>query len=757
MGLFSSKKIISVASSVYNMAGDEKDRPQFLQSLIIRNVLSGTKDSLGDTIKTGYLNGPAMRLRQFYRWARIPKNYGQVGMPTGSMASGQELLPNSLEPYIPHPAGTEVWCQHVEVADADISYWAEEWVMKNRPAELDKAWVSTYDAKTKKITIRFANNSTVIFTPNDYYVGHKYVYSYFIIITNPTDNLTISYGPDNLYIYRVGSGKPGLDALVSQGSSYGEFFPFIPVRLNNNFLSEGYYGAAFKQTTKAYQKATGGHMDELVASIKENKDLEDMDHAYVVFGVSLNVVEMSCKRYLYTFFEKLMFSQKNGPQAYQKWRGAALAAQQVYNDWLYWKHQNDRYQGGHNRESGGGGGTNPGQEPVRPRIPAPPSNQIRIVGHGALNAEYDIRLNWSYIVNGQGGGQGRPGARTNDCWIVYLGTDTMMQSYFTEGSAFTQNNPQSYDRFRIYWQRSPNRYTYLDVVGARHINMIYGGKSVSTGAKEALTDADESGFIIPLHYETWRETPIIDTSQMGTACVFIVVNSYQVTKKKWWQSGFFRIFLVIVIAIVSVVFTGGAGIGLLGAHLTVGAALGFSGMTAAIVGSVVNALAALILATLLEKFAGALGVLGPVIAAVLGILVGNVIGSFQAGSGFVLNWGSFLRADNLLKLTEAVGSGIQQMIQESTLEIAEEMQAFAKKANDQLMKIKEAYYQEFGYGQVSIDPMSLFTDSNKAVYAESPSTFLSRTTLTGTDIAEMSQDMLYNFAQYSIKLPDAFV
>jgi hypothetical protein len=237
----------------------------------------------------------------------------------------------------------------------------------------------------------------------------------------------------------------------------------------------------------------------------------------------------------------------------------------------------------------------------------------------------------------------------------------------------------------------------------------------------------------------------------------MVVNSYQVTVQKWYQKGIFRVLFVIIIAIVSVVFTGGAGLGLLGAHLSVGTALGFSGMTAAIVGSVVNALAALVLTTILEKVAGAFGALGPIIAAVLGIVIGNIASAFQSGGVFAMDWGSFLRADNLLKLTEAVGGGIQKMIQESTLGIQQEMQDLAKKTNDELLKMKEAYVKEFGYGRISLDPMELFTDATKEIVAESPSTFLARTTLTGTDIAEMSQDMLYNFAEYSIKLPDAFV
>jgi hypothetical protein len=754
MGLFSDKKIISVASSVYNMAGEEKDRPQFLQSLIMRNILSGTRDSMGDTIITGYLNGPAMRLRQFYKWARQSKNYGQIGMPTGTLGSGDEIDPKKTEIYIPHSAATQVWCQSAETGIADYTYWAEEWVMKNRPTQLDKAWVATHNATTNKITIRFVDNSTVSFTPANFYKDKYYVYAYYIIITNPGNNETISYGPDQIMIYRLGTGKPGLDALVQQGSSYGEFFPFIPVRLDGKFLSDTHEPTAFKQADKAYKKATGGRYKEMIEELKDNKDLDDIDYAYVVFGVSLNVVEMSCKRYLYTFFEKLMFSQKGGPQAYQKWAAASRAQSLTYNTWRNWKTDLEVHRGGHNR--GGESPGDPGPEPTRPTMPAPPSNTIKITNTTKLDTDYDIRISWSYIMNGVGTGKGRPGARTNDCWLVYTGEDKAIQNFFSqEVSIFFQNKDISSHKFRIYWQRSANSYTYLDVVGMVHKNMIYGGKSVTINAKEALQNADESGFIVPLHYETWRETPIIDASQMGTACIFMVVNSYQVTKQKWYQRGIFRIFLVIIIAIVSVVLTGGAGLGLLGAHLSVGSALGFSGMTAAIVGSVVNALAALVLTTILEKVAGAFGALGPVIAAVLGIVIGNIASAFQSGGAIAINWGSFLRADNLLKITDAIGTGLQKMIQESTLEVQQDMIELAKKANDELLKIKEAYVAEFGYGQIKIDPMELFVN-DKSLRMESPSTFLARTTLTGSDIVEMSQDMLYNFAEYSIKLPDAF-
>jgi len=245
---------------------------------------------------------------------------------------------------------------------------------------------------------------------------------------------------------------------------------------------------------------------------------------------------------------------------------------------------------------------------------------------------------------------------------------------------------------------------------------------------------------------------------MATACVFIVFNCYEEVKQKWYETGIFRIILVIVIAIASVVFTGGAGIGLLGAHLTVGTALGFTGMTAAIVGSVVNALAALVLTTILEKVASALGIMGPVIAAILGIVIGNVISAFQAGTAFAFDLTTLFRAENLLKLTSAVGGSIQQMIQQQTIAIQEEMTSFNERAEAELKKVEEAYVSAFGYGSIDIGvgPITRI-DSIGTMQSESPDVFLARTLMTGSDIVTMSQDVVYNFAEYSLKLPDAFV
>ena len=70
MGWLSGKKKIYVSSSTYNLAGDIKDRLRYLPTVIAGHVITGSKNTLTNSIVGSLFNGPAMRLRAYGRWAR---------------------------------------------------------------------------------------------------------------------------------------------------------------------------------------------------------------------------------------------------------------------------------------------------------------------------------------------------------------------------------------------------------------------------------------------------------------------------------------------------------------------------------------------------------------------------------------------------------------------------------------------------------------------------------------------------------------
>lgn len=723
-------EVVAVDSVAYNLAGDVSNRMKHLQSIIIGNVISNSRESIADQIKQYALQGPAMELRSFYRWARREGNYDQIGIPDQTITITDTLDQQSVADAIPHESNETIALDYANAGSGDPVQWATQYLMDNQPSLVDEEWLVDVDTETNTMTITHEED-VYSFNPDDFSYNDIYVYARYRIVyaNNTVSNV-------KLFIYKVGSGNQDLDDQFSTGA-YGQFFPFIPVRIDNSFLTETYNPTVVNQITEAYKRATGGDLNDLVDSLKDNDDLDEIDHAYVVFGVSLNTPDNSCKKYLYKFFSHLMNSQIYGLSEWNHYLTSNEDEINMANAWFEWME-----------------GGQVGPQPPVPFISPLATKQINIAGTGTLNSRYNIEITWDVISEGWGSGIVKPGTKAGDLWFENINDRISYISNIGQSSSSLTRVPHR--TVRLYWQRTDSLYTYLDISNLNHKNTIYKSHSVKISAQEALDDPEESGFIIPLHYDIWRQMSLIDAHQMTGACYYLVLNCYKARKKRWYEKGIFRIVLVIVVAIVSVLFTAGAGIGLLGSHLAVGSALGFAGMSAAIVGAVVNALAAMLLMTIIEKFAVSLfGEWGTLVAAILSIVITGVASSFHTTGSLSINWGSLLKADNLLKFTDAVGTTVANMIRAETTELYQEMYDYAKKAAEEVTKIQQAFYDEFGYGNIGINPL-LLTDSSDSVFFESSDTFLTRTLMTGSEIAEMSHDMLSNFPEYTLTLSDAF-
>lgn len=306
------------------------------------------------------------------------------------------------------------------------------------------------------------------------------------------------------------------------------------------------------------------------------------------------------------------------------------------------------------------------------------------------------------------------------------------------------------DTFYIHWQEDVNTYRTLEVVGAMHRNAIYGGKSVDTYPIDALNDPEESGFIVPLSEGIFKGMRLLDSTQMCTANSYLVFNCYQVVKKKWYQKGIFK--LVIVVAAIAIsVYTGGAGgVGLLGSNAAIGASLGFTGVTALVVGAVANALAAIILTKIISSVSVSL--LGDKIGALIGAIAS--FAALQVGTALMNNQslstliGQMSRAENILKLTSAVGNGYQGYVQASVKELAEMTQQVLEDYKAEKSAIDTAYQQNIASSGVDVLAV---TQAVESLY-ESPNSFLSRTLMTGEDVCDMSMNLIYNFAEITLSL-----
>jgi hypothetical protein len=319
------------------------------------------------------------------------------------------------------------------------------------------------------------------------------------------------------------------------------------------------------------------------------------------------------------------------------------------------------------------------------------------------------------------------------------------------------------DSIVIVHQQGANNYRQLKVSGLTHQNYIYGGKAVTITAHEALDDEDPSGFLVPLHYPTVRSLSLVHSTQMATANTHILFNSYTVTKQKWYQRGIFKIFIVVLVIVVSVALNPGAFAslgGILGGNLAVGTALGLSGTAAIMAGAVANALAAMIVTQIISGVATELfgAKLGALIAAIASFVT---MSGFSSGFSGGFNWGALSSASGIMNLTNVLANGYAGWTQANIAEIYEQMGTNQETYEREMDRINKLIADLDGQNDLNFDPMFLTdtvqgngSQTSNGYLPESMDEFIRRTTLVGSDIVEITHNMIYDYTSLSLTLPE---
>lgn len=541
-------------------------------------------------------------------------------------------------------------------------------------------------------------------------------------------------------IYRKGDGNAVFDAMFAPTIANSTFMPFIPIRLDNNMIGPSFMPELYALNKKALKRSTGSDYDELVQSLQVNPSLRDIDYGYITYGVALNTKENVSKKYIYKFFQNMLLNAGGGVGEYNDWRSQWQIADQSQRNWLAWK----TAQGDPSSPLFGR------PEPTRRPYPAPRGNQLSVYS-AAMN--YDMRIHWASLAETTSVGEAWVGAKQGQLRIQ-MGAKVIYEQLVMSGGEATWVN-EEHDAVQIIWQDSPTTFRTMEIQDLWHVNMIYRGKAVYTGAAEALNDPEESGFIIPMHEGIFRSMSLVDTSQMSMASGYMVLNCYKVVKQKWYQTSWFKIILVIIVIVITVLSSGtGAGsAGLLGTAASVGAALGFVGAVAIIVGTIANAVAAMLLTQLLTMGATALfgekvGAIVGAIASVVAISAGT---SMMGGQGMAAGFSNLANAENILKLTVAAGSGLAEYVGAETAGIMQQTQELIDQYGKDSQAIMETWEKNLGLGKILIDPTVLTEAGQNFEYIpERSNVFLSRTLLTGSDIADMTNDLLTNFTKMTL-------
>lgn len=734
MGLFGSK--IYVASTVKNMAGKPEDRPDYLKTIVASNVLLSGREPMAQVIRDGYLYGPGTNTRSFYRWAKRDTNYDQIGMPTASFTHTTELSGSVVKAHIEATvtAGDPVRIVRLERSLGDFSYWASAYMLANHPTLINTDWTADHVEATGEIKIVFEDSTFELFTPVDFDVTAEYLYAVYSIISSETDGI---------FIYRRNTGAPLLDdAFEDVGDPDTDgYYPYIPIRVENEFLSDTYYPDAYQQAKRAYRKLTGQKMSAIRDLLADLESLDDVDHAYVSLGPAINVIDKDSRNYIFEYFEKIVGQLedqgKDGTAAYDAWEAQVDAEElsQAEYEAAYAEWQSAQ------------------SNPTHPQYgePAPingtenrslmPASSIRIRDTNAIPGGMDIEIMWAAMSRTSGAGLAKPDAKLRDVWFEETSSRTVMSTLMSDAS----DTGVTIKGHRIYRQTTLDAWDAIDFIDLKHRNIIYRGKYVQVTLADALEDPEESGFVVPLHHGIFKSMSLIRSTQLATACTNVVLNSYVV--KKFSLLGFvLKIVLIIVVVIVLNMVFPGLG-NTIGGKLAV--ALGLTGFVALIVAIAVNFIAGMIVQAILTKAATAVfgEKFGAIIGALATVFAMSGLNSLANGGGFTANFSSMFSAQGLLSLTQAVGNAYASVIQMGTAEIQAKQADYVKTANVEMLRVQELYAVEIGYGNAAFDPLNLV--STFAPVVETPDTFLTRTLMVGSDICELTHAAVSNFSAFT--------
>lgn len=117
---------------------------------------------------------------------------------------------------------------------------------------------------------------------------------------------SLADGSIKSWLYDTNSNTyPGLDYTEAAGSE-SPFYPVVPLRYENtDYCHEDEWDTVRYLTSKKLLSIMGMDIQALREGINENPNIDDVDHAYFMFGVQLQDESKSAKRYLCAFFEHI--------------------------------------------------------------------------------------------------------------------------------------------------------------------------------------------------------------------------------------------------------------------------------------------------------------------------------------------------------------------------------------------------------------------------------------------------------------------
>ena len=808
MGLFSSKKKTYVSTVTYPLGPDDYDkRNNHTTNIVVNSVLQNLP--IAEQIVTGVRNSGGMKLRNAYRYARDKyKNglpYAHIGYAT---SVDQSVVIAAIKET---GVEGEVYLNTASLMQADFTFWAERYLtatydydrltqtFRAPPDGVEPGALVSYDIDSDgKINIVCINedNSTVTlsFRPTDFVWQAMYLHTVYQIVqflpteistvvrdfeegdVNDVDTTNVQTEVGNeiryevtkvtttvvdttttivtektitqmsrpkYFLYKTGSGNAAIDSLVQPDVVASPYFPSIPLRIDNvDWTNGAHKNTELYETSEKFLKKMGVDIAELGDKLRTNNDIDQIDYVFIQPGIALNTKHPYCKRYIYEFFEFIRANSGVSKNTFNTWEtshSSALAAMIALAG-------NPEEAGTHAPEesSGGDGWTNVGSM-------SPPTNRLAIYDPtpGQRTHALDVVFQWQWADTTVHAGTVWANAKVGDVEVGVTG-GTAQQNLSSDVVLDTS----------IVWARrqlDEDSYEEIRICGFVMTNNVYKDKSVIITAHDAMTKQDEEGFILPLSQLILDNMPILHATELFQDSLHMVMNCYQIVKKKWYQTGLFKIIMFIVAIVISVV-TWGAGTGVsMGimsatAATTIATTLAVSFLVAQIILATLYMLAMTLIMNLLTPVL--VDVFGEKWGRVLAVVV-QMVAMNYASAGTALGGLSSapINAATILQGTSAVSQLATAYYQGAMIELdpmakMEEMSTEYSRRMDEIEKLSD----EMLNTRTGIIDIQGFIDSS-SLLMEPPNSFLVRTLITGSDICDITRGQIEDFATATLQLP----
>jgi len=771
---------IYTSAQVYPLGEEEVNQVEKVQGVVLNAILSNRSSDLAANLRQASLGNPMFNQRRFYTEAvrTDPGRLFGADFDSAVDINTTEVV-SELTLALGLQSDDTLKISETFIDDGNADYFAEGWLLENRPDFLDDAWEAAIDKINESVVIKLTGADEVIeeitiSAPDDLIWSwsnqSRLLYVYYQIITQDPVTGAGTATTRRLYTYRLGSGgNATLDALASQDVAVSNFYPVYFLRRFNKSVKD--FPDEYAKLKASYKALFGSSVDVLIDAVESSESIDDIDFCYLFQGVSLGTSSQTGLAYLFDFFEMLRENQTTSKAQHAEY--GTIRRDPYINDRAYEARiaavvRNDVYNP--NFKAGLASAPHPeftGQPHPQRVVFSPGESTTFDEDFSAVGqTKFRYALTWAYIDRQfySGNAANHPGTvdreplKKGEHWLaVGPSVNVWAKNLVKEREKREDWIKQDVQTVLLFQQYDLNRYTVLEMAGLNHENYVYEENKEVTPATEAIGNT-RSPFLVPLHEPTLESFGMSQRAALASTSSYLVFNAYEIVDIPWYATKFFKIILIAASFLLPYVFAPIANLataaGVLGTNIAVGTAIGLTGTAAIVAGAAVNMVAGI----LVNKFVtwGAQELLGDELGALVGAVLSFVAMNLTEGgllSGDLsIDWTSLFTGENLLRMTDSVVSGYNHMLAIETGSIYDEIDEINTKEQEELKNIQDLW-DDLTHDTTLFDPMLL--TENTLDYGESRSLFLSRTLMTGGDIASLSTGYISDFTRFSLRLPDA--